>query len=66
MIARSIAALVLIMAGTSISAAEGDSLAWKRWHHLQRGVALSGWFSESVNYSMQRIGTTESVRTNIL
>ncbi len=32
-----------------------DSLAWKRWKHLQRGVSVSGWFSESGNYSMQQL-----------
>lgn len=33
----------------------GDSLAWKRWEHLQHGVALSGWFSESGNYSIPQL-----------
>jgi endoglucanase len=32
-----------------------ESPAWQRWKHLQHGVALSGWFSESGNYSMQQL-----------
>lgn len=35
--------------------AQDESLAWKRWNHLQHGVAVSGWFSESGNYSMQQL-----------
>jgi aryl-phospho-beta-D-glucosidase BglC (GH1 family) len=33
----------------------GESIAWKRWQHLQHGVAVSGWFSESGNYSIQQL-----------
>lgn len=49
---------VLCLFGASIiteGQADGDSLAWKRWKHLQHGVAVSGWFSESGNYSMQQL-----------
>jgi len=34
---------------------QNSSLAWKRSQHLQRGVNLSGWFSESGNYSIQQL-----------
>jgi len=35
----------------------GNSPAWKRWQHLQHGVSVSGWFSESGNYSIQQLRT---------
>lgn len=39
----------------SLGYAQGSTLAWKRWQHLQHGVAVSGWFSESGNYSIQQL-----------
>lgn len=54
MIRRSLIVLVvLIFSGSAFG--QNDSLAWKRWKHLQRGVAVSGWFSESGNYSVQQL-----------
>ena len=35
--------------------AQGTSPCWKRWQHLQHGVAVSGWFSESGHYSLQEL-----------
>lgn len=49
---------VLFASYPKLSAAQAnDSLAWKRWSHLQHGVAVSGWFSESGNYSIQQLRT---------
>lgn len=49
-------ALILIVISSSLSGQiQNSSLAWKRWQHLQHGVSLSGWFSESGNYSMQQL-----------
>src|SRR5438045_6261227 len=54
---RSVMVLICLAVVPMIASAEatGDSLAWKRWHHLQHGVAVSGWFSESGNYSIQQL-----------
>lgn len=38
-----------------LPAQNANSPAWKRWKHLQHGVALSGWFSESGNYSISQL-----------
>src|SRR5438045_5776045 len=48
-------AIICILAASRVLCADGDSLAWKRWKHLQRGDAVSGWFSESGNYSLQQL-----------
>lgn len=54
--ARSFVILLLTVAAPLIrTGAQTSPLAWKRWQHLQRGVSLSGWFSESGNYSMQQL-----------
>jgi endoglucanase len=45
----------MVFALASVSIAQQDSLAWKRWQHLQRGVAVSGWFSESGNYAIPQL-----------
>lgn len=47
--------LVFALTATCASLAEDNSLVWKRWNHLQHGVAVSGWFSESGNYSIQQL-----------
>lgn len=48
--------LILLCAFAFVSTAQDNkSLAWKRWQHLQHGVAASGWFSESGNYSIQQL-----------
>lgn len=46
---------LFVFSGLVVAVAQGDSVAWQRWKHLQHGVALSGWFSESGNYSMQQL-----------
>lgn len=46
---------VLTLTANLPAQSDHNSLAWKRWKHLQHGVALSGWFSESGNYSMQQL-----------
>jgi endoglucanase len=51
---RSLAVLALF-AFSFMASAQDNSLAWKRWGHLQHGIAVSGWFSESGNYSMQQL-----------
>jgi hypothetical protein len=48
-------AVLFLLVGIQYAVAQDDSLAWKRWKHLQHGVAVSGWFSESGNYSMQQL-----------
>lgn len=54
--ARSFLILLLaVVAPLASIGAQTSSLAWKRWQHLQHGVNLSGWFSESGNYSMQQL-----------
>ena len=35
--------------------AQSRSPAWKRFQHLQHEVAVSGWFSESRNYTIPRL-----------
>jgi endoglucanase len=50
-------ALILVVLAVSSASSQGNSIAWKRWQHLQRGVAVSGWFSESGNYSIQQLRT---------
>jgi aryl-phospho-beta-D-glucosidase BglC (GH1 family) len=55
---RFLIALALTFFATSFSAAQTNSVVWKRFHHLQHGVALSGWFSESGNYSLQQLRAT--------
>ena len=52
---RLLITLALVFAVTSFSAAQGTSVVWKRFQHLQHGVALSGWFSESGNYSVAQL-----------
>ncbi|MGA9668722.1 MAG: cellulase family glycosylhydrolase [Terracidiphilus sp.] len=52
---RIVIVLALIVTVASLSSAQNSSLAWKRFQHLQHGVALSGWFSESGNYSLQQL-----------
>jgi endoglucanase len=47
--------LLIIVFFSSGSSAQNSSLAWKRWQHLQHGVSLSGWFSESGNYSIPQL-----------
>lgn len=47
-----LAALVL---PATIANAQTASPAWKRVQHLQHGVAVSGWFSESGNYSLPQL-----------
>src|ERR1700722_16302679 len=58
MIRRILFALALIIAATHFSNAQNTSPAWKRFQHLQHGVALSGWFSESGNYSLAQLRDT--------
>jgi aryl-phospho-beta-D-glucosidase BglC (GH1 family) len=54
--ARRILLVIFLIATVACEAqAQSNSPAWKRWQHLQRGVALSGWFSESGNYSLQQL-----------
>ena len=52
---RHISLASLILACTVIAVGQNNSAAWKRWQHLQHGVAASGWFSESGNYSIQQL-----------
>jgi endoglucanase len=47
--------LFFIASFASICLAQTNSLAWKRFQHLQHGVAVSGWFSESGHYSIQEL-----------
>jgi endoglucanase len=56
MMRRSLVVLVLLSA-SYLAFGQKNSLAWKRWQHLQHGVAVSGWFSESGNYSLQQLRT---------
>jgi endoglucanase len=44
---------LLLLSYVAAAQSGPQSLAWKRWNHLQHGVAVSGWFSESGHYSMQ-------------
>lgn len=46
---------LILVSAVTWAQATNDSVAWKRWRHLQHGVAVSGWFSESGNYSMQQL-----------
>jgi endoglucanase len=52
---RMIVAIALSFSASTSVLAQGTSLAWKRWNHLQHGVAVSGWFSESGNYAIQQL-----------
>jgi aryl-phospho-beta-D-glucosidase BglC (GH1 family) len=53
---RRFALLLFVLAFTVLGAySQGTSIAWKRWQHLQHGVAVSGWFSESGHYSLQEL-----------
>jgi endoglucanase len=52
---RTVPSIALAFSVTSSVFSQGTSLAWKRWNHLQHGVAVSGWFSESGNYSIQQL-----------
>jgi endoglucanase len=52
---RMIVAVALSLSAATSVLAQGTSLAWKRWNHLQHGVAVSGWFSESGNYGIQQL-----------
>ena len=52
---RITSALLCLIASLTVSAAQTTSLAWKRFQHLQHGVAVSGWFSESGMYSLQQL-----------
>jgi aryl-phospho-beta-D-glucosidase BglC (GH1 family) len=52
---RILFAIALFVVIASFSPAQNTSLAWKRFQHLQHGVALSGWFSESGNYSLAQL-----------
>ncbi len=49
-----LACFVSVGLASSCSSQE-NTVAWQRWKHLQHGVALSGWFSESGNYSIQQL-----------
>lgn len=55
MTGRITAVFSLIFVVVPMTVAQGTSLAWKRWAHLQHGIAVSGWFSESGNYSIQQL-----------
>jgi aryl-phospho-beta-D-glucosidase BglC (GH1 family) len=46
---------MLCMVLVSLASAQDNSIAWKRWKHLQRGVALSSWFGVAPDYSIQRL-----------
>ena len=48
-------AIALFFTTATLADAESSSVAWKRFQHLQHGIAVSGWFSESGNYSMQQL-----------
>jgi endoglucanase len=52
---RVLAAFALFIMISAFAHAQADSLAWKRWKHLQHGVAVSGWFSESGNYALPQL-----------
>jgi aryl-phospho-beta-D-glucosidase BglC (GH1 family) len=52
---RKLIAIALTVASTLCASAQNTSLAWKRFQHLQHGVAVSGWFSESGNYSIPQL-----------
>src|SRR5258708_4158190 len=54
---RLVIAIALFIVAAALATAQGSSVAWKRWQHLQHGVAVSGWFSESGNYSIQQLRT---------
>lgn len=47
--------LLSVFAPLASIGAQTSSPAWRRWQHLQHGVNLSGWFSESGNYSIQQL-----------
>jgi aryl-phospho-beta-D-glucosidase BglC (GH1 family) len=53
-----LAILATLVFPTTIANAQNTSIAWKRVQHLQHGVAVSGWFSESGNYSLQQLRAT--------
>jgi len=55
---RLLIAISLLVAIASYVSAQTNSVAWKRFQHLQHGVALSGWFSESGNYSLPQLRAT--------
>lgn len=54
---RTLLVLLLALSFGFSAVAQGTSLAWQRWKHLQHGVSLSGWFSESGHYSIQDLRT---------
>jgi aryl-phospho-beta-D-glucosidase BglC (GH1 family) len=45
----------LIVVSSTLVKAQNTSPAWTRFQHLQHGVAVSGWFSESGNYSIPQL-----------
>jgi len=55
---RLLFAIALVVAAAACASAQTNSVAWKRFQHLQHGVALSGWFSESGNYSLAQLRAT--------
>lgn len=50
-----LALFLMMVSSVACGQTQNSSIAWKRWQHLQHGVSLSGWFSESGNYSMQQL-----------
>jgi aryl-phospho-beta-D-glucosidase BglC (GH1 family) len=52
---RLLIVIVFAVSMATITSAQNTSVAWKRFQHLQHGVAVSGWFSESGNYSITQL-----------
>lgn len=52
---RFVIALLFLAGSVSAIYAQVDSPAWKRIHHLQRGVALSDWLTESNRMSLAQL-----------